>query len=465
MSVESKYCVPYNLELWHSERPCHHVWSARLKLNLPYELNVNLYLSATSPRATVEGFLWDISRNEYKGAFPHRSFENVSPETLAKALKLICDDVVEEAVGLYDDSYATLSLGALKRLWHAHLDRVSAFEGFGYWDGPLDGSPPHAAERPVLVVSGPSGVGKDAVVDALSRRSQGAFEKCVTCTTRMPREGELDGADYHFMDRDGFEEAVRDGKFLEHAEVHGNLYGTPIHEIDRVLSHGAVPVLILDPQGLAALKAKGVEAFGVLIEPPSEKALEERLRGRGTEDRISFSRRMTDAQAIQAEAGNYDARVANVTVSQCARDIERAYGKAIGVIAKLGGKDMERERTVAAEPSVRAGFDLKAETEAVWDKYFESLDAKGEHWDFPEDFIASLGYAGAELEALTKAFVYEQHEDSDPDLQAEIYEEYGIDHAWLKDAGMLSPIDSLSDQPARRPSAQPLAAPKRCDAR
>ncbi|HIO65390.1 MAG TPA: guanylate kinase, partial [Planctomycetes bacterium] len=99
----------------------------------------------------------------------------------------------------------------------------------------------------LVVLSGPSGVGKTAVSERLVRED--GIVRAVTSTTRPPREGEIDGVDYHFLDRADFERQVKEGGFLEHAEVHGNLYGSPRDGIERQLISARAVLLLIDVQG------------------------------------------------------------------------------------------------------------------------------------------------------------------------------------------------------------------------
>ncbi len=180
-------------------------------------------------------------------------------------------------------------------------------------DDPLAGAPSAGAPGALLVVvSGPSGVGKDTIIDALRTRPRDPdYHYVVTCTTRAPRPGEVDGASYHFLDHDRFA-ALRDaGAFLEVAEVHGNWYATPRAEVRRALAGGHDVILKIDVQGAAAVKASVPDALLVFVVPPSLETLFRRLRSRATETAEELEIRQRNAAIELARAGDYDHVVVN----------------------------------------------------------------------------------------------------------------------------------------------------------
>jgi guanylate kinase len=172
----------------------------------------------------------------------------------------------------------------------------------------------------VAVVSGPSGVGKTTVVDRLLGRP--GFARSITATTRKPRGAEQDGRDYLFLARETFERGVRDGRFLEHAVVYGNLYGTPRDEVEKVLARGEVCLLNIDVQGAEALRKSGLPVVTVFIHPPSLEELERRLLGRATEGAEDARRRCEIARKEVAEAGRFDLQVVNRTVDATVDEID-----------------------------------------------------------------------------------------------------------------------------------------------
>ncbi|MHC4295189.1 MAG: guanylate kinase, partial [Planctomycetota bacterium] len=134
----------------------------------------------------------------------------------------------------------------------------------------------------LVVISGPSGTGKSSIAHEVVRRTSARFS--VSMTTRKPREGELDGREYHFVDRTSFQQMMDKDELLEHAEVFGQLYGTPRGPIEEAIAAGETILLDIDVQGGAQVKAKMPEATFVLIVPPDEGELNRRLRERGSEN-------------------------------------------------------------------------------------------------------------------------------------------------------------------------------------
>jgi guanylate kinase len=173
----------------------------------------------------------------------------------------------------------------------------------------------------LCVVSGPSGVGKDCVLDALLSEAKG-IAKCVTATTRDPRPGELNGIDYIFLSSDEFSQMVSNGDFLEYAEVHGNMYGTPKAEVSKITSQGFDVILKIDVQGGISVRASDPDAILIFILPPSVEELERRLRGRGTDSEESVQCRLHNAQNELSLAKEYDYVVVNNTIAGAVHDIE-----------------------------------------------------------------------------------------------------------------------------------------------
>lgn len=147
----------------------------------------------------------------------------------------------------------------------------------------------------MLLVTGPSGAGKSSLLQWLMEQDD-RLDFSVSCTTRTPREGEVDGHDYHFVSRQEFERRRDADEFVEWAEVHGNYYGTLSAELVRAETAGRIPVLEVDVQGgVNVIKRFGDRVVSVFVFPPSMEVLEERLRGRGTDDDESIARRLTNA--------------------------------------------------------------------------------------------------------------------------------------------------------------------------
>jgi guanylate kinase len=174
----------------------------------------------------------------------------------------------------------------------------------------------------LVVVSGPSGVGKSTIVAELAR-DHPQVVPIVTATTREQRDGEIPGVHYHFLGRDDFI-ALRDsGGLLEWAEVHGNLYGTPIDQVRGILAAGRDAILTIDPQGARQVRARVPDALLIFVKPPTMKDLTRRLRKRGSESAESLERRRRDAERWMADTADYDYVVVNETghVSEAAERI------------------------------------------------------------------------------------------------------------------------------------------------
>ena len=186
----------------------------------------------------------------------------------------------------------------------------------------------------LIIISGPSGVGKDTIIDALRRREAttsraGDRHYVVTCTTRPPRPGEIDGVHYHFMSREAFLRLHAARGFLEANEVHGNWYGSPRAEVRDALVGGRDVVLKIDVQGAQVVKEQVTEAFLIFVVPPSMEELFERLRARATETAEQLEVRQRDAAIELARQGDYDEVVVNETgqVEATAEAIERIIGE------------------------------------------------------------------------------------------------------------------------------------------
>jgi guanylate kinase len=147
----------------------------------------------------------------------------------------------------------------------------------------------------VFVITGPSGVGKGTLIRGLLARVPG-LELAVSATTRRPRAGERDGADYHFLSDEEFDRLVAEGGFVEHATYSGNRYGTLRSELEQRLARGAGVVLEIELQGARQVRATMPEAVQIFIAPPSEEALRARLVGRGTDDAEQVERRLEAAK-------------------------------------------------------------------------------------------------------------------------------------------------------------------------
>jgi len=173
----------------------------------------------------------------------------------------------------------------------------------------------------LVVLAGPSGVGKGTIVAELVRRDPTIWCS-VSATTRAPRPGERDGIDYWFMTRADFENVRDDGGFLEWFSVFGDLKGTPRGPVEEHLAAGRDVLLEIDVQGALAVKEASPGAVLIFIQPPSQAALEARLVGRGSDDPAQVARRLAGAAAEEALAPQFDAVVVNEDLEPTVERVE-----------------------------------------------------------------------------------------------------------------------------------------------
>lgn len=162
----------------------------------------------------------------------------------------------------------------------------------------------------LVVVAGPSGVGKGTVVRHALELDP-TLVVSVSATTRPPRAGESDGVDYHFVPRASFERLIAEGRMLEWAEFAGNLYGTPLEPVEAERAAGRSVVLEIDVAGARQIRTAAPDALQVFLAPPDIEELERRLRGRGTEDERTIGRRMAIAREELGAQDEFDAVVVN----------------------------------------------------------------------------------------------------------------------------------------------------------
>lgn len=176
----------------------------------------------------------------------------------------------------------------------------------------------------VLVVCAPSGTGKTTLVKRLLQEFP-HFGYSVSCTTRSPRPGETDGVDYHFLSGEEFEQRRAQGYFAEWAEVYGNFYGTPLPPTLGMLEQGKDVLFEIDVQGAAQLRLTLPAGKYVFILPPSMSVLEERLRGRGSDDEATIARRLANAAREMREAHWFDAWIVNDVLDTAYDELRAAY--------------------------------------------------------------------------------------------------------------------------------------------
>lgn len=173
----------------------------------------------------------------------------------------------------------------------------------------------------LIVISGPSGVGKGTVREALFKMTGHDLVYSISMTTRKPRAGENEGKEYYFVSRDQFETYIKEGKMLEYAEYINNYYGTPLDKVKEQLDIGKEVVLEIEAQGAQQVREKMKEAILIFIAPPSMKDLYNRLCRRGTESIQAIEERILKAQREIGLAYMYDYIVVNDTVENAADKI------------------------------------------------------------------------------------------------------------------------------------------------
>lgn len=188
----------------------------------------------------------------------------------------------------------------------------------------------------LVVISGPSGVGKGTVVSALLDELDDVTLS-TSVTTRERRPGETDGEEYHFVDGATFDRLVDDGALLEWATYAGHRYGTLRGPVDALLEEGRIVLLEIEVQGARQIREREPHALTVLLVPPSVEALARRLSGRGTEDEEVRDRRLEAARAELAAAGEFDRTVVNDDLDRCVAEVAEIIRRARDVDGRGDG--------------------------------------------------------------------------------------------------------------------------------
>lgn len=196
----------------------------------------------------------------------------------------------------------------------------------------------------LFVVAAPSGAGKSSLVNALLEREP-TISLSISHTTRPPRVGELYGRHYYFVERDAFEKQVAAGVFLEHAEVHGNLYGTSGTTVQALLAQGRDVLLEIDWQGAQQIRRSKPDCVSVFILPPSRAELERRLRGRGSDTAAVIEQRLRNSREEIAHAHEFDFILINDVFDDALTDLQSI----VRAVRQRSALQWRRHETLIAE--------------------------------------------------------------------------------------------------------------------
>lgn len=176
--------------------------------------------------------------------------------------------------------------------------------------------------KKLFVLSGSSGVGKGTVLKGFLDKNPN-FMLSISCTTRKPRQGEVDGVNYFFISKEDFKNCIENDKFLEWAEFAGNFYGTKKKYINQCLQEGKDIILEIDTQGALQVKKQMPEAVLIFICPPSYETLENRLRGRHTEDEETIQKRLEQVKVELERAEKFDYKIVNDNLEDAINELSR----------------------------------------------------------------------------------------------------------------------------------------------
>jgi guanylate kinase len=192
----------------------------------------------------------------------------------------------------------------------------------------------------LMVLSGPSGVGKSSIVTYL-RAHHPEIHFSVSATTRSPRPGEIDGVDYHFVDAAGFQRLIDDDALLEWADFAGHRYGTPARPVEQALASGRDVLLEIELQGARQVRRTAPEALHIFLAPPSWEVLVDRLEGRRTESADVIARRLDTARIELAAEPEFDVSVVNTSVPDAAAQLVSLFGGSVEE-ADVAARDVPR---------------------------------------------------------------------------------------------------------------------------
>ncbi|MGA0275401.1 MAG: guanylate kinase [Dehalococcoidia bacterium] len=192
---------------------------------------------------------------------------------------------------------------------------------------------PARAKPLIVVISGPSGVGKDVMIEKMIQNDQTGFHFTVTATTRAPRPGEKDGVNHHFVKVDDFINLIAQDDLLEWAQVYGNYYGVPKQQVRAALGAGKHVIMRVDVQGAKRLRELVPEALMIFIQPPSLAVLEKHLRDRGVDTEEEMTKRLAAAGDEMRQTGLFDYAVTNEE-----GDLDSTVQKVVDIISEEAAK-------------------------------------------------------------------------------------------------------------------------------
>ena len=174
--------------------------------------------------------------------------------------------------------------------------------------------------KKLIIITGPSGVGKGTVVKELLDRNKDIWLS-ISATTRNPRVGEKDGLNYYFISEERFKDMIDKKEFLEWAQFAGNYYGTPLSTVNEKIEKGFIVLLEIEVEGAKQIKEKFPESLSIFLLPPSKEELEKRIRNRGTEKEEAIDRRLSRANYEMASSGEFDFVLTNLDVDETVKGV------------------------------------------------------------------------------------------------------------------------------------------------
>ncbi len=174
--------------------------------------------------------------------------------------------------------------------------------------------------KKLIIITGPSGVGKGTVVKELLDRNKDIWLS-ISATTRNPRVGEKDGLNYYFISEERFKDMIDKKEFLEWAQFAGNCYGTPLSTVNEKIEKGFIVLLEIEVEGAKQIKEKFPESLSIFLLPPSKEELEKRIRNRGTEKEEAIDRRLSRANYEIASSNQFDFVLTNHDVDETVKEV------------------------------------------------------------------------------------------------------------------------------------------------